>query len=86
MNRPFSEQWKNLETPLSREEGRVLSQVLAGGNLVGRDITPAEVEALAAYIARRIDRVEYQRRVTKVRQTTNRNDLGYNQIGNSTRR
>lgn len=39
------------------------------GKLVGRDITPVEVEALAAYITKRISEVEYQRRVRNARRT-----------------
>ena len=67
LSEEFEEYSKDLPISLSHEKYRVLSQVLAGGNLVGRVIARAEVEALAAYMTRRIDQCEYQRRVALVR-------------------
>lgn len=63
----FAERWADIWASLTPEEGRTLSQVLAGKRLVGVEPTHAETAALAEYMTRRIDAAEYGHRVSRAR-------------------
>ena len=59
----YSKLWPDIWATLSREQGRVLSQVLAGHVLTGRTPTRTDAEALADFMNAKIDEVEFAERV-----------------------
>ena len=59
----YSKVWPDIWASLSRKQGRVLSQVLAGHLLTGRTPTRIDAEALADYMNSKIDEVEFAKRV-----------------------
>lgn len=63
----YSRRWPEIWASLTPEEGRVLSQVLAGQCLTGGEPTRGEALALSEYMTWRIDATEYGRRVGRAR-------------------